>query len=279
MDPRTSVAFYLIRGELALFRGRYAEALAPLEACERVTPVHTKAARREIALIRSVQLLTRLKLGEVKRVEEALAAPMDEEALVGAGLIRLPLAALRLEKGDPQAASIALAPLLNRAAPVAHNNFVILAFLLDAIARNALGDPAASECALENALDLAEPDGVLAPFLLYPAPDLLKRHLGRRTAHAALITEILDRFSQPEGERAASPPRLQKALVKSELRVLRYLPTNLSAAEIAGELHISVHTVKTHMRHLYRKLGVQKRNEAIKRARALGLLAPSSRGP
>ena len=44
-------------------------------------------------------------------------------------------------------------------------------------------------------------------------------------------------------------------------------------------LHVSVHTVKTHMRHLYSKLGVQRRSEAIKRARALGLLAPSSRGP
>jgi LuxR family maltose regulon positive regulatory protein len=278
-DPRTSVAFYLIRGEMALFRGRYAEALAPLEACERVTQLHTKAARREIALTRSVLLLALLKLGEVKRVEEELARPMDEEEpLVGAGLMRLPLAALQLEKGDPQAGSITLAPLLNRNAPIAHNNFLILAFLLEAIARNALGDPAASERALENALDLAEPDGVLSPFLLYPVPDLLQRHRGRHTAHAAIISEILDRLSQPKGERGDSAQAtLQEPLRKSELRVLRYLPTNLSAAEIANELDVSVYTVKTHLRHLYAKFGVHERSAAIKRARALGLLAPSSR--
>jgi LuxR family transcriptional regulator, maltose regulon positive regulatory protein len=280
MDPRTSVAFYLIRGELALFRGRYAEALTTLEACERITQSHTKTAHREIALARSVLLLTLLKLGEVKRVEDALVRPMDDGALIGAGLMRLPLAALRLEKGDPQAGSVALAPLLNRAAPVAHNNFLILAFLLEAIARHALGDPAASECALENALDLAEPDGVLSPFLLYPVPDLLERQRGRHTTHAALLSEILDRLSQAKGERAGSPQAtLREPLRKSELRVLRYLPTNLSAAEIASELSVSVYTVKTHMRHLYAKFGVHKRSAAIERARILGLLASNSRGP
>ena len=280
IDPRTSVAFYLIRGELALFRGRYAEALAPLEACERVTQLRINPVRREIALTRSVLLLTLLKLGEVKRVEEALAKSMDDEALIGAALMRLPLAALRLEKGDPQAGSTALTPLLDRTAPVAHNNFLILAFLLEAIARHALGEPPASECALENALDLAEPDGVLSPFLLYPVPHLLRRHRTRRTTHAALISEILDRLSQAKGEPAGSPqPTLQEPLRMSELRILRYLPTNLSAAEIASEIHVSVYTVKTHMRHLYAKFGVHKRSAAIERARALGLLAPSLRGP
>jgi LuxR family transcriptional regulator, maltose regulon positive regulatory protein len=58
--------------------------------------------------------------------------------------------------------------------------------------------------------------------------------------------------------------------------VLRYLPTNLSARQIANELYLSVNTVKTHQRHLYQKLGARNRDEAVKRARALGLLAASS---
>jgi len=59
--------------------------------------------------------------------------------------------------------------------------------------------------------------------------------------------------------------------------VLHYLPTNLSAREIGDELYLSVNTVKTHQRHLYQKLGVRSRTQAVDRARALGLLAPASR--
>jgi len=59
--------------------------------------------------------------------------------------------------------------------------------------------------------------------------------------------------------------------------VLRYMPTNLSMPEIARELSLSVHTVRTHVRHLFAKLGAHGRTEAVARSRALGLLAPSDR--
>ena len=57
--------------------------------------------------------------------------------------------------------------------------------------------------------------------------------------------------------------------------MLRYLPTDLSGPEIAGELYVSHNTVRTHITHLYGKLGTHTRAEAVARARALGLLAPS----
>ena len=60
--------------------------------------------------------------------------------------------------------------------------------------------------------------------------------------------------------------------------MLRFLPSNLSAAEIGSELFLSVNTVKTHMRKLYAKLDVHTRAEAVRRGRALGLLSPSRRG-
>ena len=65
-------------------------------------------------------------------------------------------------------------------------------------------------------------------------------------------------------------------LSDSEVRVLRYLPTHLSAPEIAGQLSVSHNTVKTHMRNLYAKLGAHRRTDAVIRARELGLLAPSA---
>jgi len=56
---------------------------------------------------------------------------------------------------------------------------------------------------------------------------------------------------------------------------VRYLPTNLKTPEIAAELHVSTNTVRTHLRHIYAKLGAHKRSEAVARARELALLAPA----
>jgi len=67
---------------------------------------------------------------------------------------------------------------------------------------------------------------------------------------------------------------LPETLSAREMRILRYLPTHLSASEIAGELYISLNTAKTHLRHIYTKLGVNSRKEAVERARLLRLLAP-----
>ena len=66
-------------------------------------------------------------------------------------------------------------------------------------------------------------------------------------------------------------------LSEAELRVVRYLPSNLKAPEIAAELFVSPNTVRTHLRHIYSKLDVHSRSEAVDRARELGLVAPSSR--
>jgi LuxR family transcriptional regulator, maltose regulon positive regulatory protein len=61
--------------------------------------------------------------------------------------------------------------------------------------------------------------------------------------------------------------------------VVRYLPTHMGAPAIAAELYLSANTVKTHLRHLYRKLGAYSRQEAVHRARAIGLLTASYRRP
>jgi LuxR family maltose regulon positive regulatory protein len=184
---------------------------------------------------------------------------------------------LRLAHDDPEAAVDALTPILEDSTPVDASLWDIQALLLEAIARDALRDPGATARALERALDLAEPDGVLLPFLLYPAADLLERHARSRTNHASLLSEIQVLLSgQTPAARPGNAEPPIEALSESELRVLRYLPTNLRATEIAGELFVSLNTIRTHVRNVYLKLGVHSRADAVTRARELGLLSPSS---
>jgi LuxR family maltose regulon positive regulatory protein len=156
--------------------------------------------------------------------------------------------------------------------------WLIAAFVLEANARDALGERQAAGRALERGLDLAAPDGVIFPFLLHPMPDLLERHARRRSAHRSLIWKIIsvpDRSKTPPAPAAGSPQHRGQPLSPAEARVLRFLQTGLSAQEIADELHLSINTVRTHMRNLYDKLDAHRRMEAVNRARALGLLAPS----
>jgi LuxR family transcriptional regulator, maltose regulon positive regulatory protein len=274
-EPAVGLIVRFARGLLELARGRDADALAAFQAGDRLAgrlaePSYMVPANRAFL----VQALVRL--GETERAEQALAALGDQDR--ERGTIRISLAALRLAQDDPHAAIAAVAPVLDGSAPRAWPGWLAQAFLLEAIARDALGDPSAAASALERALDVAEPDGVLTMFLLHPVPGLLERQARQRTAHAALIADILSLLA---GRRSAPPsagprPPLEP-LSESELRVLRYLPTNLTGPEIAGELNVSVNTVKFHMRSLYAKLGTHHRAETVARARDLGLLAPSAR--
>jgi LuxR family maltose regulon positive regulatory protein len=228
-------------------------------------------------------LQTLVRMGETQHVEQALAG-MDGPERDSAEL-RNATAALRLAQDNPKAATAALAPVIDGSAALVHAHlWEVQSWLLEAIARDALRDAAAARRALEHALDLAQPEDLLFPFLFDPAPGLLERHRRLGTGHAAFISGILDALA---GRERAAPPGsgqgaergLREPLSHSEVRVLRYLPTKLSAPEIADQLYVSVNTVKTHMRHLYDKLGAHRRHEAVERARALGLLAPPPRRP
>jgi LuxR family transcriptional regulator, maltose regulon positive regulatory protein len=224
----------------------------------------------------ALQLHALVRLGDVEYVEQALTDLGDQDR--DRGLMLVPLAALRLAQHDPRAAAAALAPVLDGSAPVDHPVWLAEAFMLEAITRDALGDPAGADGALERALDLAERDGALLVFVLFPAPGLLQRHARHRTAHGALLADILNLLvgQTPTPPTAPQPPL--EALSGSEIRVLRYLPTNLSLSEIADQLYVSRNTVRTHVRHLHTKLGTHGRSDTV--ARALGLLAPlPARGP
>ena len=274
-QPTAAMMLYATRGLLAFARGRHAEAAAAYRDAERMERLlvmpHMFTAR-----VQALKLRMLVRVGETEQVERALAE-MDEEVRETSQM-RAVLAALRLARDDPEAAVDALAPLLDDSTPVmASVVWEIEALLLEAIARDALGDPGAASRALERALDVAEPDGLLLPFLLYPTAELLERQARLRTTHASLIAEILNLLSgHTPAARAKDAAPLQEPLSESELRVLRYLPTNLRGPEIAAELFVSLSTIRTHMRNVYAKLGVHSRADAVKRARELGLLSPSS---
>jgi LuxR family maltose regulon positive regulatory protein len=90
--------------------------------------------------------------------------------------------------------------------------------------------------------------------------------------HGPLIDAVLDAWA---GRRRAAPPSRQLAepLSEREQTVLRYLASSRTNADIAAELFVTPNTVKTHVRSIYRKLGVGRRHDAVLRARELQLLS------
>ena len=151
--------------------------------------------------------------------------------------------------------------------------------LLAALAHRELGDQRAAIAATESALALAEADRLVLPFAMTGSVELLEAMPRHETAQAALLDDIIDilhgAWTAPRDEPA--PAEIEQ-LSPSELRVLRYLPTNLSRPEIASELSVSVNTVNTHIRNIYAKLQAQDRSSAVHRARQIRLLSAGLTG-
>jgi LuxR family maltose regulon positive regulatory protein len=273
-EPAVGLAIRATRGMLELARGRGADALAAFQAADRLAGRLAEPSMT-VRPNRSLLVQTLVHLGETERAEQAIAELSDQDR--GSGAMRVGLATLRLAQRNPQEAIAALAPVLDGTAPLGPSTaWLTQAYLLEAIARDESGDEGAAWRALERTLDLAEPDSVLLWFLLHPAPGLLERHARQRSTHPALIADILSMLAGQTPASPARPQPLLEPLSNSEVRVLRYLPTHLTMPEIAGELYVSLNTVRTHMRHLYVKLGTHTRTDAVARARGLGLLAPSA---
>ena len=160
------LAIRFLRGMLELLRGRNVAALAALEAGEplarRLAGPHYLAARLRALLVHAL-----IRLGQAERAGQFLAGLGEQDR--ERGEIRVAAAALRLAQGDPQAALAALAPIQQDPAAEGYwGTWRAWADVLEAIARDTLGDRDAADAALERALDLAEPSGDLTPFLFIP---------------------------------------------------------------------------------------------------------------
>jgi len=269
--PGIRQLLHLATGRLYDGRGRHHEALEELRAAEQLQS-QLAGPHAMTSQVTGWMLATQARAGMPSQACASLEALTDERA--NAGEIRNARAVICLIEGDPAAALDALAKVLDGTAPVVGYVTLVETELLAGLAHRELGDQRAANQAAERALGLAEPDRLVLPFVMTGSRQLLEALPRHETVHAALLAEILDVLhgsSLAAHDQSSSPP--SEELSPSELRVLRYLPTNLSRPEIASELSVSVNTVNTHVRNIYAKLQARDRSSAVQRARELRLLS------
>ena len=270
-EPGIRLLVYLTSAILQAARGHCHRALEEFAAARQMQALmvgeHGLTTR-----VNAWTIATQARLGLAGQARAALAALDDRQA--NAGEIRNAAAVILLAEQDPAAARRELRLVLDGDVPVLSYLTQVEAYLLDAFACRDLGDVRASQEAAEQALDLAEPDRLILPFAMTGAWRLLETVPPHGTSHAALVTDILDASRGPRRDGLNQSAMMPAAeLSKSELRVLRYLPTNLTRREIAGELSVSLNTVDTHIRRIYAKLGAADRTAAVERGRELRLLS------
>jgi len=270
--PGIRVLVHNATGMLQTGRGRLQEALEEFRAVERLRSqlVGPQALASQVT---GWRLAIQARLGRPGEARAFLATLDAERAR--SGEIGNARAAIALAEGDPAGALSALRDVLDGTAPVIGYFTVTETQLLAGLAHRELGDERAAHQAAERALALAEPDRPVLPFLMTDSRELLETLPPRQTAHAALLTDILDIMHDSSVAPGNPPPPRPdvEGLSPGELRVLRYLPTNLSRPEIATELSVSPNTVSTQIRGIYAKLGVRGRSAAVQRARELRLLS------
>jgi len=270
VEPATAVLLHLATGMLHAGRGQQRSALEAFTAAARTQSLLT-GAHALAPKITGWLATTQARLGMPAEARATLAGFTPEPGRAGA--IANARAWMCLLDGNPGMAVEALRDVRDATPPVEPFTLVE-AHLLAGTAHLRLGDRDAAAAATEAALATAEPDRLVFPFAMTQAAELLGMLRYHETAHRALLADIVDQL------RSTSPPSTDReplphsdGLTPSELRVLRYLPTNLTRAEIADELHVSIHTVNTHIRNLYTKLGAGDRSAAVQRARQLRLLS------
>ncbi|MET8091421.1 LuxR C-terminal-related transcriptional regulator [Micromonospora sp. NPDC005220] len=246
-------------GQRLLVRAR--EALADRPAAAELT-----------GLLRAVEAELRAARGDLDSARDLLAGAVDEGA---DPVLAVALAKVQLLAGDAAAAERTLP---DWQAPTARTwplPVRLDAGLLDAVLADRAGDGRRAGRILERTLDLAGPQGCRRAFTRAEPPvrDLLAAHLDAGTAHFALVSDLVRGAGQSTTGAAAGPKgALDEPLTERELTILRYLQSILSNVEIASELSLSVNTVKTHVRNIYRKLDATRRREAVRRARELRLI-------
>jgi len=269
--PDIRLLLHITTGMLRACTGRGPEALEEFRAAERLQS-RLEGPHALANQVTGWLAATQARLGMTGEARVVLQAIDPERA--GSGEIGNARAVTCLADGDPGGALAAVRDVLAGTAPVIGYVTMVETHLIAGLAHHELGDQRAANQAAERALALAEADRLILPFAMTGSRELLEALPPHETAHAALLADILDVLrgaSVPVDDHRA--PEQAEELSPGELKVLRYLPTNLSRPEIAAELSVSVNTVSTHIRSIYAKLQVGDRSSAVQRARELRLLA------
>jgi LuxR family maltose regulon positive regulatory protein len=278
IDAAAAVLLHMVTGQLHAARGQHQAALeafaAGAQAQSLLTGVHAFATP-----VVGWLAATQARLGMPDEARETLTGFSAETGRMS--FICNARAVICMAEGDPAGALDVLRDVADVTPPTGPAFTIVEAHLRAGIAHLSLGDRNAAAAAAETALAAAEPDRLLFPFALTEAADLLDTLPRHATAHGALLADIVDVLQgtcAPSRDR--EPLTQPDDLSPSELRVLRYLPTNMTRPEIARELYVSINTVNTHIRNIYAKLGARSRSSAVERARELRLLSTAgSRTP
>jgi LuxR family maltose regulon positive regulatory protein len=268
-DPMATVAVALVRSRLLGGRGELRVAARIL------SEVQTPRAGRALPpwLEQEITLSLARLFVAIGAPDEALAAvnALDDRASAQAVIVA---AAASVARGDMHRGSELVAPVVkstNLPTPL-----LIEAWLILATAASDRGEASAARDSLRQALALATPDTHRRVF--HQAGPRL-RQLLRNDAELAASYRSLGASSSPQSRRQpvgaefpAGAPIVVDPLSGRELQVLRHLAAMLGTEEIAEAMCLSVNTVKTHVRSILRKLAASRRNEAVRRARALGLI-------
>jgi LuxR family transcriptional regulator, maltose regulon positive regulatory protein len=266
-----TLAVAMLRARLQRTRGDLAGSLATVAAARR-----DLMGWRPPALLWRWLVLTEAELRSAAgqtRLAHALLEGLDERSPLRAGEAVV-LARLHLAEGDPAGATATLAACLDGTAPDGLLSVPPEAWLLDALAGDALADHDRAAASLERALTLAEHEGFRRSFLDAGAParSLLARYRHRIPASWSYLDELLQASAESARATAPPPPTLIEQLTEREWTVLRYLPSLMTYEEIALDLYVSLNTVKSHVNAIFRKLGVSGRRQAVRSARELHLL-------
>ncbi|MFD8737392.1 LuxR C-terminal-related transcriptional regulator [Streptomyces sp. NPDC059618] len=267
-DPVETAGLALLRSHLLLAKGHPKEALRVLQELRRppqgVEPSPWVRDRAALAMSTA-----HLALGDPL----AAADVLSEEGATGPEAAAL-AARARLATGDREAARVLLDGLSPE--PDEGPGVVVRVLLARAQTADALGDDSTAQRLMARALRTARPEHLRRPFL--EAGPWLRTFVRHRPV-LAQGHEWLPGTAAVRGAGQAPPAGTQplaepviEALSEREQEVLERLAQMMSRDEIAADLHLSVNTVKTHLKSVYRKLAATRRGEAVRRARDLHLL-------